>query len=444
MSKPHTIEFIKKIAESKKCKLLSTEYKNQKQKLDFECSEGHKFTKSFGLMLHQKQSCSICSRGISEELCRYVFEFIFDDKFKKITFNFKNHNLELDGYNEINNVAFEYNGRQHYELTKMTKTNELLEYRKYLDNLKIEYCKENDIKLIIIPYTIKNNEISDFICKNLNVHKKINIKDFIDNYSYFRKRKKIIEDIIQEKKGRLIEFNFDDIKLSCDKNHEWTSRFYTIKKGHWCKKCSYLGLKNTPNSKRNKENINKILKEVGISVLNIEEYINGSSVLDFKCNKGHTFKDSLDYLLERIKSPKKENRKVCQYCLTHRQENVLKKIEGKGLMPVNILLYKNRSTPIDWICINGCRKTDKLKNIIEKMRRNTDLCNCKKCKNINILKTKKNKVAHNSKRIVCLENKTEYQTIKKASENLNISSASIVNVLKGRASKTKGYSFQYI
>jgi hypothetical protein len=113
-------------------------------------------------------------------------------------------------------------------------------------------------------------------------------------------------------------------------------------------------------------------------------------------------------------------------------------------MPVNILLYKNRSTSIDWICINGCRKTDKLKNIIEKMRRKTDLCNCKKCKNVNVLKTKKKRIAHNSKSIICLDNKKEYQTIKKASEDLKISSAWIVNVLKGRASKTKGYSFQYI
>jgi len=47
-------------------------------------------------------------------------------------------------------------------------------------------------------------------------------------------------------------------------------------------------------------------------------------------------------------------------------------------------------------------------------------------------------------KIFCLENKIIYNSIKEAAEILNLTVPNIVNVLKGRAKKTKGYSFKYI
>jgi hypothetical protein len=47
-------------------------------------------------------------------------------------------------------------------------------------------------------------------------------------------------------------------------------------------------------------------------------------------------------------------------------------------------------------------------------------------------------------KILCLENKIIYSSIKEAAEILNLTVPNIVNVLKGRAEKTKGYSFKYI
>jgi hypothetical protein len=47
-------------------------------------------------------------------------------------------------------------------------------------------------------------------------------------------------------------------------------------------------------------------------------------------------------------------------------------------------------------------------------------------------------------KILCLENKIIYKSIKEAAELLNLTVPNIVNVLKGRAKKTKGYSFKYI
>lgn len=374
MSKSHTIEFVKEMAKTKNCTLLSTKYKNQKQKLEFQCSEGHVFHKDFDKMLNQNQGCPICVRGISEELCRYVLETSFNKKFNKTMFNFKNHTLELDGYNEEHKIAFEYNGRQHYELTTMIKTNEELERRKYLDTLKLEYCHINNIKLIIIPYTISNEEISKFICEKIKHKNIINTQEFIENYSYFKTRKINLESIINEKNGKLLSFNFNFIKLQCEYGHTWTSKYYIIKNGHWCKTCSH-------NDKiRSFNEILLTIKNKGISCLSKEiEYKNSKSILKFKCQKGHIFNDTVDYLLERINAPKNESRKICQYCITSKQDNILQKIKTEGLILSNELNYKNRNIAVEWVCKNGHKQKETLKNLAEKLRRKSHLCKCIKC-----------------------------------------------------------------
>lgn len=47
-------------------------------------------------------------------------------------------------------------------------------------------------------------------------------------------------------------------------------------------------------------------------------------------------------------------------------------------------------------------------------------------------------------RIFCMENNITYNSIKEAAKELNLTVPNVVNVLKGRAKKTKGYSFIYI
>lgn len=58
----------------------------------------------------------------------------------------------------------EFNGKQHYKKTKGWNTEEEFMIRKYNDNKKIEYCKQKNIPLIIIPYTkYKKLKIEDLM-----------------------------------------------------------------------------------------------------------------------------------------------------------------------------------------------------------------------------------------------------------------------------------------
>jgi hypothetical protein len=103
-----------------------------------------------------------------EEKCRQIFEEIFSPlKFTSIRPDFlcypdTGSNLELDGYNDQLMLGFEYNGRQHYDYTPHFHK-DIMDFVKQQerDNWKYKRCAELGIKLIVIPYHIK--DLRDFI-----------------------------------------------------------------------------------------------------------------------------------------------------------------------------------------------------------------------------------------------------------------------------------------
>lgn len=87
---------------------------------------------------------------LTKNCIRYKKEVTFEDCLSN-----KGQPLRFDfGIYDENNTLLrliEFNGRQHYEETSFT--NEPLEIRQERDNIKIEYCKNNNIPLVIIPYS---------------------------------------------------------------------------------------------------------------------------------------------------------------------------------------------------------------------------------------------------------------------------------------------------
>ncbi len=104
------------------------------------------------------------SKGEAE--CKRVLEKIFKKPFNNIRPDFLSNpvtggkNLELDCYNEELKLAVEYNGRQHYEYSPyFHKNKDQLETQKYRDMMKRNLCKENNVTLIEVPYTVKIENI---------------------------------------------------------------------------------------------------------------------------------------------------------------------------------------------------------------------------------------------------------------------------------------------
>jgi len=103
--------------------------------------------------------------------CRRVLENIFKRPFNKNRPNFLNnpvtggkHNLELDCFNQELQIGCEYNGQQHYKyIPHFHKNKESFLNQKYRDDMKRRICKEHNIYLIEVPYTIKINDIQDYL-----------------------------------------------------------------------------------------------------------------------------------------------------------------------------------------------------------------------------------------------------------------------------------------
>lgn len=151
-----TIETLRAEAESLNGKLISTIYYTSHDFYEWECNLGHRFTSRAESVIAGRW-CPECRTSLSESICRVVMEEMFNEKFPRVRPKWlinpeTCHKLELDGFSEKLQLAFEHQGMQHYVESKSNSTFKynLLEIQKR-DKLKKELCKKNGIKLLCIP-----------------------------------------------------------------------------------------------------------------------------------------------------------------------------------------------------------------------------------------------------------------------------------------------------
>lgn len=123
--------------------------------------------------------CPICNESKGESFLRLWFKrngikFIPQKTFVDcITKNKKGKcfPLEFDFYLPDYNLCVEWDGIQHYEPRDMFGGIKTFERQKYLDTIKSNYCKQNDIDLLRIPYTVKptDNDAGQILRDKLNL-----------------------------------------------------------------------------------------------------------------------------------------------------------------------------------------------------------------------------------------------------------------------------------
>jgi len=113
-------------------------------------------------------SLSPTSRG--EKRCKEFLEFLFKKPFEKARPPFlinpvTNQPLELDCYSDELKLAVEYNGKQHYEYNKMMHQNSRHSFQnqQYRDHMKKEMCDRNGVRLIIVPYSVAQDKIPEYL-----------------------------------------------------------------------------------------------------------------------------------------------------------------------------------------------------------------------------------------------------------------------------------------
>jgi very-short-patch-repair endonuclease len=108
-----------------------------------------------------KQGCCKCNRSKNENYIslflkniniNYFEEYKFDDcKYKR--------KLPFDFYLPDFNLCIEYDGEQHYKITKYWGGNDTFKKIQIRDKIKTEYCKQNNIGLLRIKYNENIEEI---------------------------------------------------------------------------------------------------------------------------------------------------------------------------------------------------------------------------------------------------------------------------------------------
>ena len=125
-------------------------------------------------LLNGSAGCPTCNISNSERMMIQVLrdfhlniiqQYMTDDcKFKR--------KLKFDAFDIEHNIAFEYNGEQHYRPVDFAGkgiewADKQFKLTKSRDKAKIEYCNKNKIPIIIIPYWEKDN-MESFIISKLN------------------------------------------------------------------------------------------------------------------------------------------------------------------------------------------------------------------------------------------------------------------------------------
>ena len=158
----HSYDHIKDYITSEGETLISSSYVNANSMLEVRCSKGHEYPIRFN-NFKKGHRCPRC-KNKTENFCREIIERLTEKTFPTKRPNFLRVGsglgqiLQLDGYNEELKVAFEYDGEQHYIEFKHYGKPGRLEAQQERDKIKDQKCLENGIKLLRIPYFIKDKE----------------------------------------------------------------------------------------------------------------------------------------------------------------------------------------------------------------------------------------------------------------------------------------------
>lgn len=271
------------------------EYKGIKTKIKVRCAEGHKWTVTVSSLLHANSWCPTCLNTIGEQITRSIFQATYGFPFPKVRPGFlvsnKGGHLELDGYNENNCIAFEYQGPHHKNPAQIER-----------DNIKKKICSERGITLISISY-VKNplppNKVLQVVeteIRKIDPNKKVILPKVDFTSSKLRK----LREIAYSRGGKLLSESYmgGGYKLlwKC-KNTEhppWKAIPNNIMRDSWCPHCA-------KNVKIGIEGLKAFGKSVGLNLISIE-YHGANELYDWQCKFGHIIKRSKPNIKQSVKN----------------------------------------------------------------------------------------------------------------------------------------------
>jgi hypothetical protein len=372
------------IAQQKNGLCLSKEYKQNHSKLIWKCERDHIWENTLSHIING-QWCPFCSQFLSESICKNFFEEIFQEKFTKTKPEWlvskKGKRMELDGYSDTLKIAFEYQGKQHYEkIGYFHQDDEAFKERLDNDELKVKLCEGHNIKLFVIPYSIGYEKMYDFIT---DMAQKYQIKINSEKISHVNLARNHSQRELEEMKYLALKHNGQclsaiylgaEIKLNwqCAYGHQWEATPSSIKnQNSWCPFCAGV-------NKHTIEDMRDLAKSKNGECLS-NKYISGDEKLEWCCEHGHKWQATPQSILN--------SRTWCPKCAGNVKFTLSEAISiGKkrelALLSEN---YINNMSPLDWKCKNGHIFSSSIINIRER-KESCPICNPRKLYTINDMK----------------------------------------------------------
>jgi hypothetical protein len=354
----YTLEDIQKLAESKGGRCTSTSMTKTSDRLEFECDIGHRWTAVCRNIITGRW-CNVCNVQINERTCTKILEFIYKKPFPKIRpdwlLSSYGGNMEIDGYCEELKLGFEYQGKQHYEhVPHFHRTIDIFEKCQQRDKEKHKLCKDNNVKLIIIPYTVKNSDLYTYIkerCENIpNDTPKTIDYNILNLRSVGNERNKQIQEIIdgdeEMKGGKLLSTYIssrEPMNFICKNNHTFTKHYEEFSKQKiFCKECEFA-----PFMKQLYDFCKKYELEMA------EKYINSMYKMKWKCCRCN---GTFDITYGKLKIIPHDYTNICRLCgdAVMKQTKQIKEFCIKNNLEL-ISEYTGSLLPSKWKCIK-CNK----------------------------------------------------------------------------------------
>lgn len=151
--RPWTLDLLRESISDTGIECISSpeELKSNKSRLRWVCEHGHEWRTALVNVVFRQSGCPHCANK-AESWAREVFEDFFNDAFPKCRPEWL-EGLELDGYGQHSGRAFEFQGRQHYEVTPFFGIDErALAAMQARDERKAERCRQQFVLLYVIRH----------------------------------------------------------------------------------------------------------------------------------------------------------------------------------------------------------------------------------------------------------------------------------------------------
>jgi hypothetical protein len=253
------LERARRLAAERGGECLADSVSNRRSPLYLRCKFGHTW-KSNLAKLSNGRWCRECGRARSERIVRIFFETILGEKFPPVWPDWlrtkAGHRMQLDGYCERLQLAFEHQGKQHSRPVKLFGGRKALLERQARDRRKRKLCARQRIRLIEVPALDEELPIEKLqswivkACRRRGLSLPTNADrvpvDFSRSFlGEWDRQLEEVRAVATSRGGKCLSKAYlgSQIKLrfECAKGHVWKAAPAVIKQGGWCRICSIAG-----------------------------------------------------------------------------------------------------------------------------------------------------------------------------------------------------------